>query len=99
MTERLTGVVTPLLTPYENDHPIAEGLYLEHAAYCLDGGAHYLSPFGTTGEAVSNTMGERMAMLKRFVASGTAAHGQLMPGTGLCNLEDTITLPQPLWSN
>lgn len=55
-TERLTGVVTPLLTPYENDLSITEGLYLEHAAHCLDGGAHYLSPFGTTGEAVSNTV-------------------------------------------
>ena len=92
MTERLTGVVTPLLTPYENNYSIAESLYLEHAAYCLDGGAHYLSPFGTTGEAVSNTIGERMAMLERLVASGTVAPKQLMPGTGLCNLEDTITL-------
>jgi 4-hydroxy-tetrahydrodipicolinate synthase len=52
------------------------------------------SPFGTTGEAVSNTMGERMAMLERLVASGTAAPEQLMPGTGLCNREDTITLIQ-----
>ena len=91
-TERLTGVVTPLLTPYENDLSITEGLYLEHAAHCLDGGAHYLSPFGTTGEAVSNTMGERMAMLERLVASGTATPGQLMPGTGLCNLDETVTL-------
>jgi len=39
-------------------------------------------------------MGERMAMLERLVASGTAAPEQLMPGTGLCNLEDTITLIQ-----
>lgn len=92
MTERLTGVVTPLLTPYEDDLSIAEGLYLEHAAHCLGGGAHFLSPFGTTGEAVSNTMGERMAMLERLVTSGTATPGQLMPGTGLCNLEDTVTL-------
>ena len=41
MTERLTGVLMPLLTPYENDYSIAESLYLEHAAYCLDGDAHF----------------------------------------------------------
>lgn len=92
MTKRLTGVVTPLLTPYEDDLSIAESLYLDHAASCLEGGAHYLSPFGTTGEATSNTMRERMAMLERLVVSGTARPDQLMPGTGLCTLEDTVTL-------
>ena len=49
MTERLTGVVTLLLTPYENDHSIAEGLYLEHSAYCLEGGAHYPLPLRNHG--------------------------------------------------
>ncbi|MDB2529800.1 dihydrodipicolinate synthase family protein, partial [Paracoccaceae bacterium] len=33
-----------------------------------------------------------MAMLERLVASGTATPGQLMPGSGLCNLEETVTL-------
>jgi 4-hydroxy-tetrahydrodipicolinate synthase len=92
MKARLTGVVTPLLTPYEHDLRIAESLYLDHAAICLEGGAHYLSPFGTTGEATSNTMSERMTMLERLVISNTALPGQLMPGTGLCNLGDTVTL-------
>ena len=49
MTERLTGVVTLLLTPYENDYSIAEGLYLEHSAYCLEGGAHYPLPLRNHG--------------------------------------------------
>ncbi len=62
MKARLTGVVTPLLAPYEDDLSIAAGLFLDHAAYCLEGGTHYLSPIGTTGEAISNTMSERMAM-------------------------------------
>ena len=38
MKARLTGVVTPLLTPYEHDLRIAESLYLDHAAICLEGG-------------------------------------------------------------
>ncbi len=92
MKARLTGIVTPLLTPYEHDLSIAESLYLDHAAFCLEGGAHYLSPFGTTGEATSITMSERMGVLERLVTSDTALPGQLMPGTGLCNLEGTVTL-------
>ncbi|SDX10490.1 4-hydroxy-tetrahydrodipicolinate synthase [Ruegeria halocynthiae] len=75
MTNHLTGVVTPLLTPYEDDLSIAESLYLDHAAFCLESGAHCLSPFGATGEATSNTLSERVAMLERLVASRTARPG------------------------
>ncbi|MGB0608573.1 MAG: dihydrodipicolinate synthase family protein [Paracoccaceae bacterium] len=92
MTSRLIGIVSPLLTPYENDLSIAESLYLKQACFCLEGGAHYLSPFGTTGEATSNTMRERMAMLERLITSETAQPNQLLPGTGLCNLKDTLIL-------
>lgn len=92
MSDRFAGVITPLLTPYNDDFTIAEDLYLDHAAGCLAGGVHYLSPFGSTSEAPSNTMRERMALLERLVASGTARGDQLMPGTGLCSLEETLTL-------
>jgi len=86
------GVITPLLTPYEDDHAIATDLYLDHAARCLGDGSHYISPFGTTGEALSNSSAERMKLLDLLVSSGTAQPGQIMPGTGLCALEDTLTL-------
>lgn len=92
MADRFSGVIAPILTPYNDDLSIAEDLYLDHAASCLEGGAHYLSPFGTTGEALSNTMAERMHMLERLVISGTARADQLMPGAGLCAFEDTLTL-------
>lgn len=92
MADRFSGVITPILTPYNDDFSIAEDLYLSHASDCLAGGVHYLSPFGTTGEALSNTMAERMHMLELLVDSGTARADQLMPGTGLCAFEDTLTL-------
>lgn len=92
MTERFRGVVTPILTPYDDDMTVATDLYLDHAAACLSGGAHYLSPFGTTSEALSHSLRERMDMLELLVSSGTAKPGQLMPGTGLCSLEETATL-------
>ena len=86
------GVVTPILTPHADDHSIAEDLYLSHAADCLAGGAHYLSPFGTTGEATSHTARERRHILELLVSSGTARADQLMPGTGLCALQETADL-------
>lgn len=92
MAERFRGVITPILTPYNDDFSIAEDLYLEHAGACLEGGAHYISPFGTTSEALSQSMRERMAMVELLASSGTARPGQMMPGTGLCNMEETATL-------
>lgn len=92
MSDRFQGVITPLLTPYNDDFSVADDLYLEHAAACLSGGAHYLSPFGTTSEATSHSVAERMALLELLVSSGTARADQLMPGTGLCNLGETVTL-------
>ena len=90
--DRFRGVITPILTPYNDDASISKELYLYHAASCLAGGAHYLSPFGTTGEALSNSIRERMEALEALIDSGSARPDQLMPGTGLCSLEDTLTL-------
>ena len=87
----LTGVISPILTPFHADGTIATRLYVDHAAFSLAAGIHYLSPFGTTGEAVAVGMSERMEMLERLVDAGIpAAH--MMPGTGLCALPDTIAL-------
>jgi len=92
MTDRPRGIVTPLLTPFNDDLTIATDLYLAHAAGCLEAGAHYLSPFGTTSEALSHSARERMDMLELLLSSGTARPEQLMPGTGLCSLDETATL-------
>ena len=92
MTDRLTGVIAPILTPFAADGRIAQDAYAEHARGVLAAGAHYLSPFGTTGEANSISMRERMEAIEHLVASGAAEPGQLMPGTGLCALDETETL-------
>ncbi len=85
------GVISPILTPFQTDGTIATRLFVEHAAHSLEAGMHYLSPFGTTGEAVAVGLSERMEMLERLVDARIPA-AQMMPGTGLCALPDTITL-------
>lgn len=87
----ISGIICPLLTPFESDGRIARDLWVAHAKSVLDQGAHYLSPFGTTGEALSMTIAERVEAVDWLIAAGIPA-AQLMPGTGMCALGDTTVL-------
>jgi 4-hydroxy-tetrahydrodipicolinate synthase len=87
----LRGILAPNLTPFEEDGRIAETLYVEHAKHLLDEGCAGLIPFGTTGEAASVGIEERVRMLDRLVEAGIPA-SRLMPGTGLTSLPDTVRL-------
>ncbi len=87
----MRGVIAPILTPFAKDGSIARDLWVSHAKWVLGQGAHYLSPFGTTGEALSVTLRERIAALEWLVEAGIPA-GRLMPGTGLTAAPDTAEL-------
>ena len=49
---KMTGVITPILTPFNDDFSFNSELYLPHAHWLLQQGMHFISPFGTTGEAL-----------------------------------------------
>jgi 4-hydroxy-tetrahydrodipicolinate synthase len=72
-------------------------LYPDHAAFAahsqrlLAAGCHGLSVFGTTGEANSLSVDERLAALEALLESGVPA-GALLPGTGSCAITDTVRL-------
>lgn len=87
----LTGVVTPILTPFEADGRIASDLWVEHAKWILAEGSHFVSPFGTTGEALSLSSRARMAAVEALIDAGVPP-AQIIPGTGLCALEETRAL-------
>ena len=87
----LRGVIAPTLTPFNDDLSIAEDLYLAHARRCLADGCVGLAPFGTTSEAQSVGIEERMATLEALVSAGVAP-SKLIPGTGLTSLPDTLRL-------
>jgi len=88
---RLNGVIAPNLTPFNEDLSIARDLYLDHAEWLLATGCAGLAPFGTTGEALSLGIEERISMLEAMVARGIDP-ARLIPGTGLSNLPDTVRL-------
>ncbi len=88
---KFSGIICPILTPFEADGSIGRDLYVRHARWVLDQGAHYLSPFGTTGEALSVGVSERMMALEWLIEAGIPAD-RLMPGTGVTALTETAAL-------
>ena len=85
------GVIAPLLTPFNEDYSVATDLYVAHARHLLDTGCVALAPFGTTGEALSVGIDERLAAIRALVDGGIDP-GRMIPGTGLSNVADTARL-------
>ncbi|MBT8081303.1 MAG: dihydrodipicolinate synthase family protein, partial [Gammaproteobacteria bacterium] len=65
--QALHGVIAPLLTPFNDDLSIATDLYVDHARRLFDQGCAGIAPFGTTGEALSVGIGERVAAIESLV--------------------------------
>lgn len=90
-TNQLQGIFAPTLTPIHSDLTPDAGRWIDHCQWLLREGCHGLCPFGTTSEANSFSVEERMEMLEQLVDAGVPAR-QLMPGTGCCALTDTVRL-------
>ncbi|MGB0634710.1 MAG: dihydrodipicolinate synthase family protein [Paracoccaceae bacterium] len=89
----ITGLIAPILSPFDDNLNFDQNLYNELAQKLLETGCSGLAPFGTTGEALSVSNNERKAALEGLVNFGIDPN-KLIPGTGLCNLPDTIDLCQ-----
>ena len=85
------GVVVPILTPFNDDGSIADDLYIEQAKWLLEQGCVGIAPFGTTGEALSVGIDERIAAIRTLVDRGIDP-AILVPGTGVSNVADTARL-------
>jgi 4-hydroxy-tetrahydrodipicolinate synthase len=87
----LKGVLAAVLTPMDEDLNPDHQVFAAHCHRLLAAGCHGLSVFGTTGEANSLSLNERLAALEGLVESGVPAE-KLLPGTGSCALTDTVRL-------
>lgn len=81
----------PAITPFAEDMSVDHTRMVAHARALLDAGAHGLAPFGTTSEANSMSVAERMAALEALIEGGIPADA-LIPGTGCAALPDTVAL-------
>ncbi|MGI9380112.1 MAG: dihydrodipicolinate synthase family protein [Methyloligellaceae bacterium] len=94
MTEKnFSGVLVPALTPFGTDLSPDKGAFVEHCKWLLEQGADGLAVFGTTSEANSLGLTERMTLLDELVEAAISAR-KLMPGTGACSIEDSLVLTQ-----
>jgi len=87
----MRGVIAPILTPFNDNLSIATDLYVYLAKRMLDEGCVGLDPFGTTGEALSVGIDERISAISALVDGGIDP-SRLIPGTGLSNVADTARL-------
>lgn len=85
------GVLVPVLTPFGADLAVDADRFVAQCRWLCDEGANGLAVFGTTSEANSLSVGERIALLDRLLDAGIAPR-MLMPGTGCCALPDTVAL-------
>src|SRR4051812_27006183 len=91
MGSSFEGVYAAALTPLRDDLAIDRRAFAEHCRRLLGEGCDGLAIFGTTGEANSFSVAERVRAWEALVADGVPA-ASLLPGTGACALTDAVTL-------
>jgi 4-hydroxy-tetrahydrodipicolinate synthase len=90
MTQRVKGVLSPVVTPFKADLHPDEERFVGHCRWLLSQNAG-LAVFGTNSEANSLAMKERMALLDALVAAGLDT-SRMVPGTGCCSITETVKL-------
>ena len=87
----IKGLISPILSPFDDNLNFNHEMYKVLAEDLLSRGCAGLAPFGTTGEALSLSNAERINALEYLIKSGIPEN-KLIPGTGLCNFPDTVSL-------
>ena len=90
MTQRIAGVLSPVVTPFDADYAPDPERFARHCKWLLGNGVG-LAVFGTNSEASSLAVPERIELLEQLVAAGVDP-ARMMPGTGTCALADTVRL-------
>jgi 4-hydroxy-tetrahydrodipicolinate synthase len=87
----LHGVVAASLTPLDAQLNPDTDLLERHCRWLLGNGCDGINLMGTTGEATSLSIGQRLAVMESVAASGLPLE-RFMVGTGASALADTVTL-------
>lgn len=86
-----TRLFVPAITPFAPDLSVDLPRFVGICQQLLEDGADGLACFGTTSEANSMSVAERMAALEALLDAGIAPD-RLIPGTGCSALPDSIAL-------
>jgi 4-hydroxy-tetrahydrodipicolinate synthase len=87
----IRGVFCAASTPVSSEGSIDTARFVNHARNLIADGCTGVALLGTTGEANSFSIAERRNLLEATLKGGLLP-SQLMPGTGLCALPDSVEL-------
>jgi 4-hydroxy-tetrahydrodipicolinate synthase len=90
MTERIRGVLAPVLTPFKPGYAPDLRRLVGHCRWLLANDVG-LAIFGTNSEGNSLSEDERTELLEGLVDAGIDPT-RMMPGTGCCSLTETVRL-------
>ena len=89
--EDVKGAITPLVTPFHPDGSVDLDSVGRLVEWQLERGTHAISVGGSTGEPTSQTVAERIEVMR---AAAAAIDGRVpfLPGTGTARLDETFEL-------
>src|SRR5437899_10443011 len=90
MSQRIRGVLAPVVTPLKADLSPDCERFIRHCQWLLSQNCG-LAVFGTNSEANSMAAKERSTLLDALVAAGIDP-SRMMPGTGCCSITETFEL-------
>jgi len=86
-----TGVGTALITPFTKDGSLDESAVKRLAKRQIDGGVHFLSPCGTTGEAPTLTHRDKLRVVE-LVVEEASGRVPVLAGAGGYDTKEVIEL-------
>ena len=90
-TAPLRGVYAAAITPFDADLNPDTGKWLDHCRWLLANGCNGVAPLGTTSEANSIPLDQRLAMIEAYGASDLPKQTAIF-GTGACSIGEAVTL-------
>ncbi|HWK71899.1 dihydrodipicolinate synthase family protein [Pollutimonas sp. M17] len=85
-----SGVLTPVLTPFNSDYSVSRPRFLKHCRALIEQDVG-LAVFGTNSEANSLSVAEKRHLLDVLADEGLPTD-RMMPGTGCCAITDSVEL-------
>jgi 4-hydroxy-tetrahydrodipicolinate synthase len=97
MTQRIRGVLAPVVTPFKADLAPDTQRFIAHCKWLLSQNCG-LAVFGTNSEANSLSIEERALLLDELVAAAVDP-SRMMPATGCCSIMETVKLTKQAVGN
>jgi 4-hydroxy-tetrahydrodipicolinate synthase len=85
------GAITPLITPFADDGSLDAAAIPRLVDWQLEHGSHGISVGGSTGEPTSQTVTERIEVM-RAAAAAIGGRVPFLPGTGTALMAETLEL-------